>query len=300
MVRAPSSLALRAARGKPGAEVITTPFTAIPTIGAIIEAGAVPVLVDIDPDTYPDRPRLSRGRSHAQDPGRRTGPYIRKRRRHSGAAGANRIDGIFIIEDAAQAHGAAWRKLRGHDRATSAPSASIRRRISAATATAARSCARRGTAHQLRMLRNHGMRDKDMCDTPGTNSRLDELQAAILRVKLAASRRDECGPRQLVARVSRTFFRPIGFGRRKSRVAWRRTGTYSRCASTAIATDWSSIWRRAISRRNVYYVVPHHLQPALAHLGYRTGSLPHTERVCAEAIALPLYPEMNESVVDSG
>src|SRR5262249_12754672 len=50
---------------------------------------------------------------------------------------------------------------------------------------------------------------------------------------------------------------------------------------------------------NVYYVVPHHLQPALAHLGYRKGSLPNTETVCAEVIALPLYPEMNVTVVDT-
>jgi dTDP-4-amino-4,6-dideoxygalactose transaminase len=50
---------------------------------------------------------------------------------------------------------------------------------------------------------------------------------------------------------------------------------------------------------NVYYVVPHHLQPALAHLGYRKGSLPNTKRVCGEVIALPLYFEMNESVIDA-
>jgi dTDP-4-amino-4,6-dideoxygalactose transaminase len=48
---------------------------------------------------------------------------------------------------------------------------------------------------------------------------------------------------------------------------------------------------------NVYYVVPHHLQPAFAYLGYRKGRLPHSEKLCAEAIALPLYPEMNEQIV---
>jgi dTDP-4-amino-4,6-dideoxygalactose transaminase len=56
--------------------------------------------------------------------------------------------------------------------------------------------------------------------------------------------------------------------------------------------------KRAI-QTNVYYVVPHHLQPALSHLRYRKSSLPHTEKLCAEAIALPLYPEMPESVVDA-
>ena len=178
-------LALRVLGVRPGAEVITTPFTAIPTIGAIIEAGAVPVLVDIDPDTYLiDLDQVAAAvtpRTQAVVPVHMFGnvvdiPALRER------IGSD----IFIIEDAAQAHGS---RLGASFAGTMGDIGTFSfyptKNLGGYGDGGAIVCRDPAIAHKLRMLRNHGMRDKDICDTPGTNSRLDELQAAILRVKLA-------------------------------------------------------------------------------------------------------------------
>jgi dTDP-4-amino-4,6-dideoxygalactose transaminase len=289
-------LALRALGVKPAAEVITTPFTAIPTIGAIIEAGAVPVLVDIDPDTYLiDLDQVAAAitpKTQAVVPVHMFGnvvdiPALRER------IGSD----VFIIEDAAQAHGS---RLGSSFAGTMGDIGTFSfyptKNLGAYGDGGAMVCRDPAVAHKLRLLRNHGMRDKDICETPGTNSRLDELQAAILRVKLAHLDEMNAARARLVTRYLETLpsdrFQPqkipAGVVTNWHVFELRFNGDRDRLVTHL---DRSGI------QSNVYYVVPHHLQPALAHLGYRKGSLPHTERVCAEAVALPLYPEMNEQIV---
>ena len=291
-------LALRTLGVKPGAEVITTPFTAIPTIGAIIEAGAVPVLVDIDPDTYLiDLDQVASAitpKTEAVVPVHMFGnvvdiPALRER------IGS----GIFIIEDAAQAHGSRMgASFAGTMGDVGTFSFYPTKNLGGYGDGGAIVCGDSDIAHKLRMLRNHGMRDKDICDTPGTNSRLDELQAAILRVKLAHLDEMNTARARLVTQYLKSLpsnhFRPQKI-------------------PAGVVTNWHVFELRFNGDRdalvehletrdvqaNVYYIVPHHLQPALAYLGYRKGSLPHTEKLCAEAIALPLYPEMPASVIDT-
>ena len=146
-------------------------------------------------------------------------------------------------------------------------------------------------------MRNHGMRDKDVCEAPGTNSRLDELQAAILRAKLPHLESMNVARAKLVDRYLKVLppdsFRPQKIPPDVSanwhvfelRFSGDRDGLVEHLAKRNIQT-------------NVYYVVPHHLQPALAHLGYRVGSLPQVEQLCREVIALPLYPEMPARIVE--
>src|SRR5262249_43663152 len=177
-----------------------TPFTAIPTIGAIIEAGAVPVLVDIDPDTY--LVALDQGATAITPKTRAVVPVHLSGNVVDIPALRERIGpDIFIVEDAAQAHGSRLgascagtmgdigsfsfyppKNLVGHGDG----GAIVRRNPTIAC--------------ELRMLRNRGMRDKDICDTPGTNSRLDALQAAILRAKLAHLDEMNAARARLVAR----------------------------------------------------------------------------------------------------
>src|ERR1700730_2062383 len=291
-------LALRALGVNPGAEVITTPFTAIPTIGAIIESGAVPVLVDIDPDTYLiDLDQIVAAitpKTEAVVPVHLFGnvvniPVLRER------IGSD----IFIIEDAAQAHGSRLGvRFAGTMGDIGTFSFYPTKNLGGYGDGGAIVCRDPAIARRLRMLRNHGMRDKDICDVPGTNSRLDDLQAAILRVKLVHLDQMNAARAKLVSRYLEALpsnrFRPqkILPG---AITNWhvfepRFNGDRDRLVDHL---DRSGI------QTNVYYVVPHHLQPALAHLGYRKGSLRNTETVCAEAIALPLYPEMDEQVVHS-
>ena len=291
-------LALRVLGVKPGAEVITTPFTAIPTIGAIIESGAVPVLVDIDPDTYlVDLDQVAAAvtsRTRAVVPVHMFGNVV------DILALRERIGpDIFIVEDAAQAHGS---RLGASFAGTMGDIGTFSfyptKNLGGCGDGGAIVCHNPTIARELRMLRNHGMRDKDICDLPGTNSRLDELQAAILRAKLAHLDEMNAARTRLVARYLEVLpsnrFRP-------------------QKVPPGVVTNWHVFELRFDGNRdrlvkhletrsiqtNVYYVVPHHLQPALAHLGYREGSLPNTEKVCKEVIALPLYPEMNESVIDA-
>src|ERR1700732_2947304 len=193
-------LALRALGVSPGAEVITTPFTAIPTIGAIIEAGAVPVLVDIDPDTYLialDRVASAiTPKTEAVVPVHMFGnvvdiPALRQR------IGSY----IFIVEDAAQAHGS---RLGASFAGTMGDIGTFSfyptKNLGAYGDGGAIVCRDPARARTLRMLRNHGMQDKDICETPGTNSRLDELQAAILRATLVHLDKMKAARASLVAR----------------------------------------------------------------------------------------------------
>jgi dTDP-4-amino-4,6-dideoxygalactose transaminase len=256
------------------------------------------VLVDIDPDTYLiDIDQIASAitpKTQAVVPVHLFGnvvdiPALRER------IGSD----IFIIEDAAQAHGS---RLGASFAGTMGDIGTFSfyptKNLGGYGDGGAIVCRDSTIARRLRMLRNHGMQDKDICATPGTNSRLDELQAAILRVKLAHLDEMNVARARLVIRYLESLpanrYRPPKIPR-------------------GVVTNWHVFELRFNGDRdglvehlemrdiqtNVYYVVPHPLQPALAHLGYRKGSLPHTEKVCAEAIALPLYPEMHGSVIDT-
>jgi len=291
-------LALRVLGVKPGAEVITTPFTAIPTIGAIIEAGAVPVLVDIDPDTYlidPDRVAAAiTPKTEAVIPVHMFGNVV------DIAALRQRIGpDILIIEDAAQAHGS---RLGASFAGTMGDIGTFSfyptKNLGGYGDGGAIVCRDSAIARRLRMLRNHGMRDKDICETPGTNSRLDELQAAILRAKLAHLDVMNAARANLVAR----YLNVLPSNRFRPQKICDRIVTNWHVFELRFNGDRDGLVEYLETRdiqTNVYYVIPHHLQPALMHLGYRKGSLPHTETVCEEVIALPLYPEMNDSVIDA-
>jgi dTDP-4-amino-4,6-dideoxygalactose transaminase len=290
-------LALRALDVKPGVEVITTPFTAMPTIGAILEAGAIPVLVDIDPETFLiDLDAVVAAvtpKTKAVVPVHIFGnvvdiPALRARIRPD----------IFIIEDAAQAHGSRLRSASAGGMGDLATfSFYPTKNLGGYGDGGAIVCGDASLTRRLRMLRNHGMRDKDICETPGTNSRLDELQAAILRAKLPYLDSMNAARARLVDRYLEALpanrFRPqkipdgvtTNWHVFELRFNGNRDGLVDHLAKRNIQS-------------NVYYVVPHHLQPALAPLGYRPGSLPRVEELCREVIALPLYPEMPEHVVN--
>jgi dTDP-4-amino-4,6-dideoxygalactose transaminase len=290
-------LALRVLGVKPGAEVITTPFTAIPTIGAIIEAGAVPVLVDIDPETYlVDLDQVAAAitpKTRAVVPVHMFGnvvdiPALRER------VGQN----IFIVEDAAQAHGS---RLGASFAGTMGDIGTFSfyptKNLGGYGDGGAIVCHDPAIAGRLRMLRNHGMRNKDICDTPGTNSRLDELQAAILRAKLAHLDEMNAARARLVAR----YLEVLPSDRFRPQKIPAGVVTNWHVFELRFRGDRDGLVRYLETRNiqcNVYYVIPHHLQPALVNLGYCQGSLPQTESVCREVIALPLYPEMPEQIVD--
>jgi dTDP-4-amino-4,6-dideoxygalactose transaminase len=290
------AIALRCLGVGAGDEVITTPFTAIPTIGAIIECGARPVFVDIDPDTYLLEihrvPGAITSRTRAIVPVHLFGSVVdipRLRRLIP--------SNIAIVEDAAQAHGSCLDGVKAGNFGDLATFSFYPTKNLGGHGDGGAIVSPDGRlAADLKVIRNHGMIDKDTCRIPGINSRLDELQAAILRAKLPRldamneARAERAG--EYLTGLPPDLFR------------------HQRIPEN-VKTNWHVFETRFLGDRdalvdfldrqgiqtNVYYVIPHHLQPALHHLGYQRGDLPDLELVCREAIALPLYPEIAPAAV---
>lgn len=279
-----------------GDEVLTTPFTAVPTIGAIMETGAIPVFVDIDPDTWLMDLRAVAGkltsRTRAVLPVHMFGNVV-------DIPALRDIVGpdIRVVEDAAQAHGS---ELRGRKAGTWAEAGTFSfypsKNLGACGDGGAIVTPDKALAERLRVLRNHGMSDKDTCVVAGVNSRLDEIQAAILRVKLSHLDRMNAARKRLVDAycsglpADRFTFQRIEAG----------VETNHHIVQVRYRGDRDGLLRHLGGlgiQCNVYYAFPHHLQPALKGLGYREGDLPVVEGLCRDAIALPLYPELGEEVV---
>ncbi len=292
-------LPLRAWGIGPGDEVITSPLTFIATIEAILMVGARPVLADIDPVTYtldPDevRRRITRRTKviipvHLYGQPADMAPIIELARRHH----------LRVLEDAAQALGARYggRPVGGVGDAGAIsfyPTKNLGGYGDGGMiVTNSASLARR-----LRTLRNHGAARPHYHTDVGDNSRLDELQAAALRVKLPHLAAWNARRRHLAFLYTRWLTRipevqpPVE--------APGRTHIYHIYVIRVPATRRDAL-RAALARQGIatmlYYPRPVHLQPAMRRLDYRRGSLPHAERATRELLALPLYPELPDAAV---
>jgi dTDP-4-amino-4,6-dideoxygalactose transaminase len=288
-------LALLALGIGPGDEVITTPFTFIASAGSIARTGARPVFVDIEPDTFNIDPTLIE--ASITDKVRAILPV----HLFGLAADLSRIlpiaveHELAVIEDAAQAIGATFQGRKvgtfGHVGCFSFfPS----KNLGCAGDGGLVSTQNPDLADRLRLLRSHGSRKKYHYEMIGTNGRLDALQAAILRVKLrylnqwTEARRkhaeyyqqlfDASGLHDLV----RCPFEPRSHGHAFNQFVIRcveRDHLRHHLQQSGIPTA-------------IYYPEPLHLQPAFSDLGYRSGSMPHSEAACRDCLALPMYPEL--------
>jgi dTDP-3-amino-3,4,6-trideoxy-alpha-D-glucose transaminase len=138
----------------------------------------------------------------------------------------------------------------------------------------------------VRMLRLHGSRDKVTFERVGVNSRLDELQAAVLRLFLGQVDRWNSLRRQAAAR-----YRELGLGEVCALPVDEPGHVYHMyVVRTPERERIAAALRRAGIGHAAYYTTPLHLQPALRYLGYEPGSLPETERAARENLALPLWP----------
>jgi len=201
--------------------------------------------------------------------------------------------GIALVEDAAQAVGAAYGGYAAGsygDVATFSffPSKNLPAMGDAGMAVAASS----EVAERLRMLRFHGSRDKQTFRYIGANSRLDEMQAVILRRFLPEVDGWNEGRMAAAAR-----YRELGLGEHVSlpEVAPGRSHIYH---LYVVRTPARELLQRRLKEAGVasavYYGQPHHLQPVFRHLGYREGSLPVTEAASREGLALPMFPTLVE------
>ena len=281
----------------PGDEVITTPFTFVATAGAVARVGAVPVFVDIEGETLNIDPGLMRAaiteRTRAIIPVHLFGlaadlePILQVAKEHR----------LAVIEDAAQAIGARYRgvhvgTLGNFGCFSFFPSKNLGGAGDGGLVTTNDPA----LAEHLRLLRAHGSDRKYHYQILGTNSRLDALQAAILRVKLAHLE-EWARARQNKAERYRALFAERGlegFVKLPSAPA-DRVHVYNqfviRCPERDALREF--LRDRGIPTE-IYYPKPLHLQPAFAYLGYQPCQLPQAEAASREALALPIYPELME------
>jgi dTDP-4-amino-4,6-dideoxygalactose transaminase len=273
-----------------GDEVVCPSFTFYATAEAIVRAGATPVFADIDPVTLnidpEDMAAKVTERTRAIMPVHLFG-------RPAPLEELVRL-GVPIVEDAAQAFGASGVATTG---VASTFSFFPTKNLFALGDGGLVAATDEELAERVRMLRFHGSKDKQTFDYVGTNSRLDELQAAVLRLFLG-----ELDGWNRTRREAAARYAELGLGEFCELPEDEPGHVYH---MFVVRTPERARIAEALSSAGIgnasYYVTPLHLQPALKDLGYEEGSLPETERASRENLALPLWagipPETQERVV---
>ena len=293
-------LALRALDIGPGDEALTVSHTAVATTVAISSTGATPVFVDIDPHTYTmdctDLERRITPRSKAIVPVHIYGHPADMARilplaeRH----------GLVVVEDAAQAHGAAYRGRRcGTLGAAGAFSFYPTKNLGAYGDGGAVVTNDTVLAERLVLLRNYGWSERYYSAIKGYNSRLDELQAAVLGAKLPYLDSWNARRRRLAAIYTAALADDAGVS--AIQVPTEAAGSAHAYHLYVVRVPERDRVQAGLRERGiatqVHYPVPVHLQEAYRDLGYTPGGLPHTEQAAAEILSLPLYPELTDDDV---
>ena len=294
-------LALRALDIGPGDEVLTTPFTFFATAGAVANVGARPVFADIDPRTFNLDPAAARDALRRHPRVKAILPVhlfgLCADMDEFLAMAAER--GIAVIEDAAQAIGAEHRGRRaGSMGAIGCFSFFPTKNLGGAGEGGILTTGDGRLAERLRALRVHGSRVRYYHDEVGTNSRLDTLQAAILRVKL--KRLEQWTARRIAhAGLYRKTLAELGAPVRAPELpAWPSRHVYHQFVIRAPQRDRLRRWLAGQGiASEIYYPLPLHRQKCFLHLGYEPGALPESERAAAEVLALPIYPELEPEQV---
>ena len=309
-------LALMALDVKAGDEVLCPSYTFFATAGAISRLGGVPVFADIDPATYNMDPRAARNaakkckRLKAIIPVHLFGLCADMPAYESLACDL----GVPLIEDAAQAIGSEDETGR---RAASIgaigclsffPSKNLGCFGDGGMVTAKDAL----TAEKMRVMRVHGMQPKYFHKYVGINSRLDALQAAVLRVKLKYLDAWTLG-RQRNAQVYNALFSAAGalesgtpfsateFPLRIPKAFTKARHIYNQYI-LRVPADKREALREDLKQKNigteVYYPLPLHRQECFADLGYAIGSLPESEAAANETVALPIYPDLTREQLE--
>jgi dTDP-4-amino-4,6-dideoxygalactose transaminase len=303
-------LALAAAGVQAGDQVLTSPFSFFASASAVSRAGGRAVFADIDPRTF------------NLDPAR-VAPFLRSGKRdrlrvllpvhlYGQCADMDALQkladefDLLVIEDAAQAIGARWGERRAGSMGVSAAfSFYPTKNLSAYGDAGLVTTGNPEMAAHMRRLRNHGSAQRYVHEELGWNSRLDAMQAAILRVKLKYVEVWNESRRQRAARYDKLFAAagltssgeqpensaPIQVPQTLAQAhhvfhqyvvrAYRRDELREFLTARKIGTE-------------IYYPIPLHLQPCFVYLGYREGDFPEAERAAKEVLALPMFPELTE------
>ena len=290
-------LSLRALDIKPQDEVITTPFTFFATTEVVSMIGARPVLVDIEPDTFnidPDKiEKAITKNTKAIIPVHLFGQIC-----DMDEILKFREKGIFIVEDACQSIGAEYKnKKAGSLGDTGCFSFFPTKNLGAYGDGGMITTNDEKLNKRLRILRAHGSINKYYHEELGYNSRLDEIQSAILRIKLRYLDR-WIARRQEIAGLYNRLLLDIPNIKTPS-IKNNRTHTFHQYVIRAERRDEL---QKYLSKKGIgiaiYYPIPLHLQKAYKDLGYKQGDFPEAEKACKEVLALPMWPELKDEEVE--
>jgi hypothetical protein len=299
------ALALRGLGIGPGCTVVTVSHTAVATVAAIEMTGATPLLIDIDPVHYTMDPEALRRVISQPPPGL---PQIRAVvpvHLYGQAADLDRIvpicreHGVALIEDCAQAHGA---RLHGQRLGTFGDAATFSfyptKNLGALGDGGAVAVSDPDLATRIAALRQYGWHKHYISDEVGVNSRLDELQAAILRVKL--THLDDQNARR--ADIAKAYTKALADGPlRPPRQREDADHVFHLYVTRSPDRDrLQAALKEGGIGTGIHYPVPVHLQPAYAgRIALGPSGCPETEVAAREILSLPIYPELTDNEVET-
>jgi dTDP-4-amino-4,6-dideoxygalactose transaminase len=280
-----------------GDEVLTVPFTFFATAGAVSRLGAKPVFVDIKPDSFNLDPAQLEARITARTKAIIPVHLFGQCAEMEAINGLAKRRQLPVIEDACQAIGAARNGVKagalGHTGCFSFfPSKNLGGFGDGGLITT-----NEAKLHDaLAMLRVHGSRTRYVHEQVGINSRLDALQAAVIRIKLNHLDRWTEGRRRNAARYDRLFA--------EAKLLDRITTPPTQPGNFHVFNQYTIRAQRRDELRNflkekqigteIYYPIPMHLQDCYRSLGHKKGDFPESERAAAEALSLPIYAELTD------
>jgi dTDP-4-amino-4,6-dideoxygalactose transaminase len=295
-------LSLLAAGIGPGDEVITTPFSFVATAGSIAYVGALPVFVDIDPVTFNINPALLEATITPSTSGILPVHLFGLPADLDPILAIAKANNLVVIEDAAQAIGSRYAgKFTGTFGEFGCFSFFPSKNLGGAGDGGLITTNDEKLAELLQMLRNHGSKKKYFHEMVGTNSRLDALQAVVLRVKLRHLDDWQMGRQNRADRYHRLF---------------EAAGLSSLItAPPQPPANYEHVYNQFTirsSRRDqlkaflldsgvpseIYYPLCLHLQEAFKYLGYAEGEFPESEKASREVLSLPVYPELPDALQD--
>ena len=296
-------IAMMAANVGPEDRVITTPYTFFATAGSIARVGAVPVFVDIDPDTFnisahgidtaiEGMTQTEKSSLKAIIPVHLYGqcadmdPILETARFHR----------LLVIEDAAQAIGAEYQGRRaGEIGDVGCFSFYPSKNLGAFGDGGMTTTQSESLYHTLTVLRNHGAHHKYHHHLIGGNFRLDALQAAVVSIKLKHLDRWTCA-RQEHARIYRRLFTQAGLENLVILPVEKESRHIYNQFVVRVPADVRDALRLFLQESEIgteiYYPVPLHLQPCFSYLNYHESDFPEAETAALQTLALPIYPEM--------
>lgn len=293
------TLAVKALGIGPGDDVVTTTHTFIASVLGVLQAGATPVLIDCERESLAIDPGEIEGAITARTKailvvhlyGRvvEMGPILELARDR----------GLLVIEDAAQAHGGRWNgQLAGSLSDAGCFSFYPTKNLGALGDAGAVATPHADVAHRVRLLRNYGSTQKYLHEVIGGNSRLDTVQAALLRVKLRHldewNRSRQAGARYYRERLEGVVEMPC-------RPREADSSDHVCHLFVVRVKDRDKVARRMAEegvQTQVHYPLPVHLQPACEFLGYPRGRFPVSEAAMSEILSLPLFPGITREEQD--